>query len=174
MVCRTPIFVERNIFSHCFFSVSFNGIECDRMILNRNVKIWLLVSQFIITIGAGHGIAPMGLVEFIGLSSIVGLDDTFRSIDPVFLGLVCFTLGGQVAILISLFSRRANLKRAFAMIGPILLWLPLLVFAYNTRNDSYTAVLWITVIPLFITSIVMLAGSYIGRFFNKLWNFMRG
>jgi len=97
------------------------------------LPFWALILSFIIILGAGHGIIPLGYLEILWLNSLFGADD-FAFSSGITTG-VCIALIGQIPLLTSLFIRDSRDAVWFQVIGVVLLWVSL-VFVDSDMDTS--------------------------------------
>ena len=100
---------------------------------NRALPFWALILSFIIILGAGHGIIPLGYVEILWLNSLFGTDDfAFSSRNTTG---VCIALIGQISLLTSLFISDNRDTGRFQVLGVVLLWVSV-VFVDGDMDTS--------------------------------------
>ncbi len=106
---------------------------------NRALPFWALILSFIIILGAGHGIIPLGYVEILWLNSLFGTVD-FAFSSGIIIG-VCIALLGQISLLTSLFIRDSRDAVRFQVIGVVLLLVSLVIVDSDMDTSIVSSIL---------------------------------
>jgi hypothetical protein len=146
------------------------GIFKIQMLTHKKIKIWTIILHGLIIIAAGHGIAPLFMLEAFYIFNMKIADFHFSfSADHDHFGAAAFTaLPGQVATILSLFIVKKNRKMAFHLSGLCMFWLSFAYLGYDAANNSRIQVAWFTAIPFFICTILTFTGKYLKRAYHWL------
>ena len=117
------------------------------------LRILTIASSLIIIIGAGHGVAPIGLFEFAMLSDLRNLhfnisgnyDDRLRTVALLSLLGQCF--------LISSFFFDSNLKQKLTLTGCLILFAA--VFILTTDPQNLSTLSFLTALPFIATALFL-------------------
>tara|TARA_R110001599_G_scaffold244895_1_gene444956 strand:+ start:56573 stop:56941 length:369 start_codon:yes stop_codon:yes gene_type:complete len=105
-------------------------------------SFWTLLSSLIISIGAGHGVAPIVLIQF---SMIFKFSDT----DQIWLLPVLIFFVGQISLIVSLFTERK--KRYYYFGGSLIVFIGIIILVFIGRQDYSSEIpTLITMIPFTI------------------------
>lgn len=117
------------------------------MVTSSKLKLFTLLSHFLIVTGMFHGVLTMGLAEVLLFTSNPARP-TPGSLNswPLFLGNLC-SLTGQVAILLSIRIRQEPLRKKMHLSGLGLLCLSVLVFYARTIGNPDVYIIPVTVVP---------------------------
>lgn len=125
------------------------------------LTFWIIILNFFIMIGAGHGIAPIGLFE-IGLIfhgfGINTKDFSFSlsaSYDKSLVAAALFSLIGQLLLT---FSISKNMSKRIFWIkigGVIFLWIGFYYLSHNLFTDNVSELGFIFGIPFLICSVIL-------------------
>ncbi len=131
----------------------------------KKLKIWSVVTQAIIIVGAGHGILFFFLLEIFGFPYVTrdSFSFLFSGVEKHFATVGFVTLLGQAALLFSILDKKQSQRNLFQIVGLCLLWLSIAYFYYDTITDRETVVVSVTVIPFAVCTIVTFAGKPIKR-----------
>ena len=122
--------------------------------------IWTIVLSFFIIIGAGHGVACIGLLEIFGLSNFYSIGDEQLSLLPTgsyeeSIGAAAlFALIGHIILIISIFIKGNN-KFLLKIIGIIFLWISFYYLVHNLFTDSLALMGFLFGLPFLICSLVL-------------------
>ncbi len=138
----------------------------------KRLTIWTIVLSFLIIIGAGHGIACVGLLEIVGLfhKFNIGTEDfsfsLTESYDNSLSVVALFALVGHILLIISILTK--NNKQLFwtQTIGLLLLWTSFYYLTHNVFNDKLSQIGLFTGLPFFTVS-VMLAFKVVRQKFQS-------
>ena len=127
----------------------------------KPLTIWTIVLSFLIIIGAGHGIACVGLLEIIGLfhKFNIGTEDFSFSLtasyDKSLSVVALYALVGHILLIISILTK--NNKHLFwtQIIGLIFLWTSFYYLTHNIFNDELSQIGFFTGLPFFIVSVIL-------------------
>ena len=127
----------------------------------KRLTIWTIVLSFFIIIGAGHGIACVGLLEIVGLfhKFNIGTEDFSLSLtasyDKSLSSVALFALIGHIFLIVSILTK--NIKQIFwtKTIGLFFLWASFYYLTHNISNDDLSQIGFVTGLPFFIVSIVL-------------------
>ncbi|HTJ48008.1 MAG TPA: hypothetical protein VL443_01045 [Cyclobacteriaceae bacterium] len=131
----------------------------DTLRLERRITI-VLVLNFLIVIGAGHGIACLAMIEAFWFPYVNTEYFTFKiftSYDNS-LGAAClFSLVGQVLLILALIVKRMRLIIRVIMAGCFFLFIGFMYLTHEMlRGDAVAFVSFITGSPFLITSSILL------------------
>ncbi len=127
----------------------------------KRLTIWTLVLSFFIIIGAGHGIACLGLLEIVGLfhKFNIGTEDfTFSrtaSYDKSLSITALFAFVGHILLVISVASKNYKIIFRTKIIGLIILWLSFYYLTHNIFDDDLSQIGFTTGLPFLIVSILL-------------------
>jgi hypothetical protein len=123
---------------------------------------YTLVANLLIIVGAGHGIAPLGLLEIAGFRFFYELGtanfswsllaDYDGSLDAAAL----FSLAGQLLLAGSFFIKTKKHSTTLIITGLALLWMGFLYLAHNVFNSHAAVVSFTTGIPFLLISGILL------------------
>lgn len=131
------------------------------MLTHKKLKIWTIILHGLILIAGGHGVAQLFIVEVMGMLDIKELFLS-SSINKKHIAVVSLAiLLGQVTIVISLFITQKRQQLLLHLSGLSLLW-------FSVIYCAYIHIVWITVVPFFICTMLTLTGKYLKRFYNWL------
>jgi hypothetical protein len=122
--------------------------------------IWIIVLSFFIIIGAGHGIACIGLFEIFGLQYLFGIISGEQSLLPTAsyeasLGAAgLFALIGHIILTISFFIKE-NKRLRLTIIGIIFLWTSFYYLAHNLFDDPVSLLSFLFGLPFLICSLIL-------------------
>ena len=131
------------------------------MTIFTRLTIWTIVLSFFIIIGAGHGIACVGLLEIVGLlhKFNIGTEDfslsPTASYDKSLPAVGLFALVGHTFLIISILSKRSKSILWIKITGLIFLWTSFYYLTHNSFNDSLSQIGFVTGLPFFIVSITL-------------------
>jgi hypothetical protein len=136
---------------------------------SRKLKIWTLLTQACIVVGAGHGAAPLILFEAMGFIQPFG-DDIFQNkLSQAVLFFSVVTLVGQVCTIASILSNRHALKRQLHIIGISLLFASTFYIGAVVYFDPNSVFLYVTCLPFIVCVLLTILGSRLARFLNRLF-----
>lgn len=137
----------------------------------KTITIWTIALSVFIIIGAGHGIACIGLLE-IGLPFVnrsIFEDSSFSltaSYDKSLLAAAIFMLGGHILLIFSILKK--NGSYTFVKVsGLFLLWIAFYFLAHNFYNDNVSELSFLTGIPFLICSILLIYKLLCGNTANR-------
>jgi len=136
----------------------------------RALTSWTVVTNFFIVIGAGHGIAFLGLIEIFWIPYINREDFSLSLTAPYDKSLYAaalFSFVGQVLLIISFFPKKGASKFWSKAIGLVLLWIG---FYYLTHDLRFNNAAWLGFrfgLPFLICSIVLFIVVVRDRVINK-------
>jgi hypothetical protein len=128
-----------------------------------NIKIqtiWTIVLSFFIIIGAGHGVACIGLLEIFGLSDFYSIGDEPLSLLPAgsyeeSLGAAAlFALIGHIILIVSFFLKEKN-KFFLGISGIIFLWISFYYLVHYLFTDSLALMGFLFGLPFLICSVIL-------------------
>ena len=127
----------------------------------KRLTIWTIVLSFLIIIGAGHGIACVGLLEIVGLFHKFNIGtEVFSfsltaSYDKSLSVVALFALVGHILLIISILIK--NNKQLFwtQTIGLLFLWTSFYYLTHNIFNDELSQIGFFTGLPFFIVSVIL-------------------
>lgn len=133
------------------------------------VKIWTLICHSLILIGAGHGGIIMLFMNFAPFWYIIeeGLTVFSSPDDLVLVGL--FNLVGHIAILFSIFQKIKSRKFLLHIAGISILWLGLIYLIIYSSGSPGTVVIYISIIPFLICTIITFLGPQFAKLKDRLW-----
>lgn len=133
----------------------------------KNLTIWTIVLSFFTIVGAGHGIACVGLLEIAGLFhkfNIATEDLSFSlgaSYDRSVSAVALLALIGHICLIISILTKKSKRALWTIVIGLIFLWGSFFYLTHNMFADGLSEVGFWTGLPFFIISIIL--GSKVAR-----------
>lgn len=127
----------------------------------KRLTIWTIVLSFLIIIGAGHGIACVGLLEIVGLfhKFNIGTEDFSFSLtasyDKSLSVVALFALVGHIFLIASIMTK--NYKQVFwtKITGLLFLWASFYYLTHNIFNDDLSQIGLVTGLPFIIVSIIL-------------------
>jgi hypothetical protein len=134
---------------------------------SKQLKIWILLTQAFIVIGAGHGIAPLLLVEAAG--AIRPFKEGFfedKLGQAVFLFSI-MTFVGQLVTIYSIYSKSVFFKKRLQIVGVSLLFIGTLFICSVVYFDPSTVALYVTCLPFVICVFLTMFGKYFGNVFRR-------
>ena len=127
----------------------------------RLLTIWTIVLNTVILVGAGHGLATIGIFEILfALAPFVGhlnfelsfsLNATY---DQSLLAAALFSFLGQVALLVSIIRKKKG-KSAMRYLGIPLLWIGYFYLSHNFIDDAGSQLSLFTGLPFFVVSVLL-------------------
>ncbi|MBL4675956.1 MAG: hypothetical protein JKY70_07115 [Mucilaginibacter sp.] len=126
--------------------------------LSKNLTYWSLATSCIILIGAGHGVGPEALVEYIVMHGIITGSDSFQ---------VCFGLDCSYDNSIAAASIAILLGQCITLIanifdivilrvsGILIMLFGFLYLCHNLSKDSISSFSFYTGMPFFILSVIV-------------------
>lgn len=126
----------------------------------KSLTIWTIVLNFFIIVGAGHGIAFIGLLEIMyPIAAMTGhhINDDFlswsltASYEKSFGAATLFSLCGQL-ILISSFFIKGQKQFWIKSSGLLFLWIGFYYLAHNLIDDGVSELSFFAGIPFLIAS----------------------
>jgi hypothetical protein len=127
----------------------------------KRLTIWTIVFSFFIIIGAGHGIACVGLLEIVGLfhKFNIGTENFSLSLtatyDKSLLAVALFALVGHIFLIISILTKKDNQVFWTKVIGLLFLWVSFYYLTHNTFNDELSQIGFVTGLPFLIVSMIL-------------------
>jgi len=127
----------------------------------KRLTIWTFVLSFFIIIGAGHGIACVGLLEIVGLfhKFNIGTEDFSLSLtasyDKSLAAVALFALVGHIFLIISILTKNYRQLFWIKIIGLLFLWTSFYYLTHNSANDNLSQIGFVTGLPFFIVSIIL-------------------
>jgi len=124
----------------------------------RALTSWTVVTNFFIVIGAGHGIAFLGLIEIFWIPYIKSEDFSLSPTAPYDKSLytaALFSFVGQVLLIISFFPKRAAGKFWLKAIGLVLLWIGFFYLTHDLMFDNAALLGFRFGIPFLICSVIL-------------------
>lgn len=140
-------------------------VGCNNMTSLKSLTIWIIVLNFFIIIGAGHGIGCIGIIEILSLigtltGQIFDKEDISFSLtstyDKSLLVVGLFSLIGQLLLIISLITKKPDKKVWTKIGGLIFLLIGFYYLTHNYFNDDLSKIGFFTGLPFLICSLVML------------------
>jgi len=126
----------------------------------KSLTIWTIALSFFIIIGAGHGIACIGLLEimFPFTNHSIFEDSSFSlmaSYDRSLLAAAIFMLCGHILLIFSILKKNRNYSLV-KCIGVFLLWIGFYYLTHNFSNDGASEIGLFTGIPFLICSVLLI------------------
>jgi hypothetical protein len=121
--------------------------------------IWTVVSNFFIIVGAGHGIACIGVIEFLGISNGFRMNADNFSLSMIApydksLGAVAlFSLLGQIFLVLSLFFHKNGPVSWLQIPGLVFLWVGFYYLVHNFSQESLSQLGFFCGVPFLVLSI---------------------
>jgi hypothetical protein len=114
-----------------------------------------------VLIGAGHGVGPLLLIEIASLVNhnafaerlSLSLHDSY---DHLLLSAALIAGLGQIIMVIAMILKPRKVKVALLLPATILMYVGVLYLALNMLTDSASMMSFVTAIPFFILSIILL------------------
>lgn len=127
---------------------------------NENITAITIASNFLIIVGAGHGIIPLGLLEFYWFPYIDSEYFTlviFSSYDDS-IGAAClFSFIGNICLIVSMFLKRLIFNKRAILIGSVFLFVGFFYLVHSVVFREIGALIsFFTGLPFIISSIVLL------------------
>jgi hypothetical protein len=127
----------------------------------KRLTIWTIVLNFFIIIGAGHGIACVGLLEIVGLfhKFNIGTEDFSLSLtatyDKSLSTVALFALVGHIFLIVSILTK--NIKQIFwtQIIGLFFVWASFYFLTHNYFIDDLSQIGFFTGLPFLIVSTIL-------------------
>ncbi len=140
------------------------------MIINQstNLKIWTLLTQACIIIGAGHGVFPLMLLEVAG--ALRPFEQTFP-VDKLAQAIFLYSItafGGQTLLIASIFCKKLRLRRNQQIAGTLLLSLGTWYIIIVAYFDPFTIVVYLTCLPFGGCILLVFFGRYIDLLTQRL------
>lgn len=133
------------------------------------LTISTIITHGLILIGAGHGSAIFFIVEIFTFPYFASDNFPF-CIDSS--GSALTTIGltallGQIALVSSIFNKKAIARISLQIVGLTLFWLGIFYFIYFTRNDNYTVFVTISCIPFIICTILLIGRKTLLKLYKR-------
>jgi len=134
----------------------------------KSLTIWTIVLNFLILVGAGHGVGIIGLIEIISLIRILtgqafGNEDISFALNSTYekslFAVGLFSFIGQLLLLSSLLIKKPDKKDWTKIVGIIFLWIGFYYLVHNIFQDGLSGVGFFTGLPFFICSIIIIYRS---------------
>ena len=125
------------------------------------------MTQALIVIGAGHGIAPLILFEAVGIVKPLRGSLFVDQLAPAIFLFSLMTFVGQLLTVYSIYSKNALLRKMAQIIGLFLLFIGTLYICSVIYFDPYTVVLYVTGLPFVICVLLTMFGRSIGNLFRR-------
>lgn len=128
----------------------------------RTLTIWTIALSSLIIIGAGHGIACVGLLEIAGLFYKFGIGTENFSLSPMAsydnsLGAVAiFSLVGHISLVISIVTKKYSTMFRAKIVGLIFLWISFYYLTHSVFYDSLALLSLVTGIPFLVNSLILI------------------
>jgi len=135
---------------------------------SRQLKIWTLLTQAFIIIGAGHGGAPLFLFEIVGLTAPFSEDFFDDKLKQAIFLFSIMTFVGQILIICSIYTQTVSSKKKLQFVGVSLLFISTLYICIISYFDPSTVVLYVTCLPFLICVVMGLFGKSFGKFYRGL------
>ena len=126
----------------------------------KSQTVCTIVLSFFIIIGAGHGIACIGLLEIGGLFNFFSFSDEHLSLLPTgsydeSLGAAAlFALIGHIILTVSILIKENN-KSRLKIIGIIFVWISFYYIAHNLFKDGLSLMGFLFGLPFLISSSIL-------------------
>lgn len=127
----------------------------------KRLTIWTIVLSFFIIIGAGHGIACVGLFEIVGLfhKFNIGTEDFSLSLtasyDKSLSAVALFALLGHILLIASILTKSNEQTFWTKLVGLLLLWLSFCYLTHNSFSDDLSEIGFVTGLPFLIISLML-------------------
>ncbi len=127
----------------------------------KKLTIWTVVLSFFIIIGAGHGVACLGLLEIAGLLhtfNIGSVDFSFSlsvSYEKSLSVAALFALIGHLLLIVSMASKSYKIMFWTKVVGLFKLWLSFYYLAHMIFHNDLAQIGFLTGLPFLIASILL-------------------
>lgn len=123
--------------------------------------LWAIGLSFFIIIGAGHGIACLGLLEIVGIFHAynIGTEDFSLSLsasyDKSLSAAALFAFVGHILLIVSLVTKTFKPHFWTTTAGLLFLWSSFYYLTHNLLIDTVAQVGFVTGLPFLIVSIIL-------------------
>ncbi len=130
------------------------------MIRSHNrLIIWTIIVHFFIVVGAGHGVATLGIIEIFSFTDIGELRLHTSLLSPFkdpWHAFAISSLLGQIALAFSMLLKKEKRtgKMILHILGLLFLWLSIYYFTHDGAFRRGISISMIFYIPLFILTLV--------------------
>ena len=127
----------------------------------KELTVWIIILNFFIMIGAGHGIAPIGLFEISGILQGFGINTEYFSLsltasyDKSISAAALFSLIGQLSLTFSISIKNRKRIFWFKILGLFFLWTGFYYISHNLSTDNASELGFIFGIPFLICSVIL-------------------
>jgi hypothetical protein len=135
---------------------------------SRKLKILTLLTQALIIIGAGHGVAPLLIFEILGIATPLSEDFIDDKIKQAMFLYSILTFVGQILIICSIYSQVVSSKKKLQIVGLSLLSISTIYICLISYFDPNTVVLYVTCLPFLICVVIGLFGRSFSKFYRRL------
>jgi hypothetical protein len=127
----------------------------------KQLTIWIIILSFFIIIGAGHGIACVGLLEIVGLfhKFNIGTENFSFSLTATYekslSAVALFALVGHILLVVSILTKNIKLIFWAKTAGLFFMWASFYYLTHNISNNNLSQISFVSGLPFFIVSIVL-------------------
>ena len=138
----------------------------------ENLTYWTIALSILIIVGAGHGIACLGLLELMSAANRFEIGSAYFSLsftspyDRSLSASVLFFFLGHLLLLGSIFVKGEKLIFWTKIVGLLFTWLGFLYLTHNLAGDNLSQIGFFTGAPYLVCSII-LAHKVISQFRNR-------
>jgi hypothetical protein len=128
----------------------------------KTLTIWLAILYALIIIGAGHGVACMGLLEIFLLPHFFDISSgnfTFSltaSYDESIVASILFAFIGHLLLIASILTKLWDKKFWLKITGLIFLWISFYYLAHNVFTDELCQISFFSGLPFLTCSLILL------------------
>ena len=128
----------------------------------RTLTIWVAILYAVIIIGAGHGVAFIGLLEIIMLPYFFGImsEDFTFSLTASFeesIGVsMLFAFIGHILLIASILIKGLDKKFWLKITGLIFLWISFYYLAHNVFKEEQCQLSFFSGLPFLVCSLILL------------------
>ena len=126
---------------------------------STKLKIFTLLSQAFILVGAGHGVAPLVLFEAVGFFQPFDDDFKYSKLDWAILIYAVIVLLAQLTIVASIFANNNLFKQRLHIVGVTVLFGSTFFISLLAYSDPNSTLLYWTLIPFLICFLLTIFGK---------------
>jgi hypothetical protein len=124
------------------------------------LTIWTIVLSFFILIGAGHGIAFIGLFEIAGLSHKFNIGtERFSFLPTSYIQSLpvaaLFALIGHICLFIPIIARKTKTNLPIYFAGLMFLWISYCYMSLNFNNDNTSQISIVSGMAFIVISVIL-------------------
>jgi hypothetical protein len=135
---------------------------------SRKLKILTLLTQALIIIGAGHGVAPLLIFEILGIATPLSEDFIDDKLKQAMFLYSIMTFVGQILIICSIYSQIVSSKKKLQIVGLSMLSISTVYICLISYFNPFTVVLYITCLPFLICVLIGLFGRSFSMLYRRL------